>query len=169
MLQSNHLLSQGVTRMQLSASPFSFPPLRSLLFLGWRTKPIKTTKNHHFLCGWPSKTHHKQPAHSVRHVALSLYEPLAPTATSGQATPNHPSNPHLHATIFTTVQRNLCRHHNPRSSACKCLQAGAEWRGAAAPLRTVGVRWYADHTRQGRGRHRVMMLGVHGEWRRMNG
>lgn len=169
MLQSNHLLSQRVTRLQFSASPFSFPPLRSLLFLGWRTKPIKLLKITTFFVNGRRKTHHKQPAHSVRHVALSLYEPLAPTATSGQATPNHPSNPHLHATIFTTVQRNLCRHHNPLSSACKCLQAGAERRGAAAPLRTVGVCWYADHTRQGRGRHRVMMLRVHGEWRRMNG
>lgn len=155
-------MSQRVTRLPLSASPFSCPPLRSILFLVWRTKPKKNQlKSPLSLCGWLSKTPHQQPAHSAQHVVLSLNEPLAPTASSRRATPNHPPNPHFQATIFTTVQRNLCGHHNPLWSACKCLQAGAEWRGAAALLRTVGVRWYADHTR--RGRHRVMMLRVHGE------
>lgn len=122
---------------------------KSPLSLWTAAEKLITNNRHTLRC--PQMNHsHRRPARDKR------LQTALPTPT-------------LQATIFTAVQRNLCRHHNPLSSACKCLQAGAERRGAAAPLRTVGVRWYADHTRQGRGRHRVMMLRVHGEWRRMNG
>lgn len=69
MLQSNHLLSQRVTRLQLSASPFSFPPLRSLLFLGWRTKPIKLLKITTFFVNGRRKliTNNQHTAYNMLH------------------------------------------------------------------------------------------------------
>lgn len=171
MLQANHLLSRRVTRRQLSASPFSFPPSRRLLFLGRRTKPIKTTEEITAFFADGRRKLIASSQHTVQHMLCCPYMNHwhQPTATSGQATPN----PHLHATIFTTVQRNLRGHRNPPSSACKRLQAGAERKGGSGcgaalrySRRPLVCRSHAPRPRQTQS---YDAFGVHGERRRMNG
>lgn len=131
-------------RESLSCSPLPLPSV-SLHYVPCFSlvdrQKIKMTKNHHFLCGWLSETLHKQPAHSVQHVVLSLYEPLAPTATSGQPTPNQPRSPR------TLPPWNYFCHSAEKPAqtsqpAIICMQVSPGW------SRAKGSSWAVAYSRR---------------------